>query len=184
MKKLALIFIPMLILCWKFDAEEGKVQRIMPGPGQESVWDYPRPPKVDRTSKKVQVIYDGILIAETIHAIRVLETSHPPVYYIPRQDVRMEYLNSTPKTSTCEWKGMAVYYDVKGKNKENKNAAWSYPKPSAGYEAIRDYIAFYPKFMDACYVNGELVRPEPGEYYGGWVTHEIVGPFAAELKSN
>ena len=172
------------IVCSTTVANEGSKQRVVPGHGQESVWDYPKPPKVEKTSKKVHVIYDGITIAETARAIRILETGHPPVYYIPREDIRMEFLVATSQSSTCEFKGTATYYNLKGKKKENDSAAWSYLNPSKGYEAIRDYIAFYPKFMDACFVNEERVRQEPGEYYGGWVTSEIVGPFAGELKSH
>src|SRR5262245_14671595 len=158
-------------------AEEKKPVRVEPGPGQESVWDYPSPPSVEETKKQVRVIYDSIVIAETERPVRGLQTGHPPVYYIPQEDIRMEYLVPVKKTSTCEFKGVASYFNVKGKTKENANAAWSYPDPTAGYEKIRNYIAFYPRFMDSCYVDGELVRPEPGEYFGGWVTNDIVGPF-------
>jgi uncharacterized protein (DUF427 family) len=174
------IFSILLIVCIHAVANDVKPQKITPRAGQESVWDYPRPPKVEKTSKRIRVVYDGIVIAETDRAIRVLETGHPPVYYIPREDVRMEYLNSATKTSICEWKGKAVYYNVKGKTKQTNNAAWSYPKPTSGYELIQNHLAFYPKLMDACFVNGERVLPEPDKYYGGWITHEIVGPFAGE----
>ena len=161
-------------------AEDVKPQRIPPGPGQESVWDYPKPPKVEKTSKQIQVIYDGMVIAETNRAVRVLETGHPPVYYIPREDVRMEYLHPANQSSTCEFKGTAFYYNMKAKTKANEKAAWSYPKPTSGYELIRDHIAFYPKLMDSCFVDGERVVPEPARYYGGWITSDIVGPFAGE----
>jgi uncharacterized protein (DUF427 family) len=177
MKSLTLI---LLMIAFSITADEVKPQRITPGPGQESVWDYPRPPKVEKTSKQIRVIYDGVVIAETNRAVRVLETGHPPVYYIPREDVRMEYLIVTKRSSTCEFKGTASYYNMKGKTKSHENAAWSYAKPASGYELIRDHIAFYPKLMDACFVNGERVVPEPAQYYGGWITREIVGPFAGE----
>ncbi len=177
MKSFTLIF---LIITFSVIADEVKPKRIEPGPGQESVWDYPRPPKVEKTSKQVRVLYDGVVIAETKRAIRVLETGHPPVYYIPREDIQMEYLTVSKRTSTCEFKGTAFYYNMKGKTKTHDSAAWSYPKPTSGYEMIRDHIAFYPKLMDACFVNGERVIPEPAQYYGGWITREIVGPFSGE----
>ena len=158
-------------------ADDLKSERIKPGPGQESVWDYPRPPKVEQTSKQIRVVYDGLPVAVTNRAIRVLQTGHPPVYYIPPEDVRMEFLIRTVKTSTCEFKGTAVYYDLKTKTKDTRNAAWSYPNPTSGYELIRDHIAFYPKLVDACFINGERVMSEPSGYFGGWITHEIVGPF-------
>ncbi|MCI0442124.1 DUF427 domain-containing protein [bacterium] len=151
---------------------------------QESVWDYPRPPKVETTTKKVQVVFNDTVIAETTHAVRVLQTGHPPVYYIPREDVQMKYLNATSKNSTCEFKGTSYYYDVKVGSKSVTAAVWSYPEPTKGYEAIKDYLAFYPRMMDACYVDGERVTPEPGEYFGGWVTSDIVGPFEGQPKNS
>jgi uncharacterized protein (DUF427 family) len=140
----------------------------------ESVWDYPRPPKVEATSKQVKVVFNDVTIAETTHAIRVLQNGQAPVYYIPQEDVDMQYLTATSKTSTCEFKGKASYYDIKVGSKSVSNAAWSYPEPTKGYESIKDYLAFYPRFMDACYVDGERVTPEPGEYLGGWVTSDII----------
>jgi len=177
MKALKFVFSVLLMFSVFSFADDLKSQRIQPGPGQESVWDYPRPPKVEKTSKEIRVVYDGLPIAVTNRAIRVLQTGHPPVYYIPPEDVRMEFLRRTTKTSTCEFKGTAVYYDLKAKTKENANAAWSYPNPTPGYESIRDHIAFYPQLMDVCFINGERVMPEPSKYFGGWITHEIVGPF-------
>ncbi|MCI0413432.1 DUF427 domain-containing protein [bacterium] len=176
----ALLFCILFITIFSFAAEDVKPQRIKPGPGQESVWDYPRPPRVEKTSKKIRVLYDGVVIAETDRAVRVLETGHAPVYYIPREDIHMEHMTPSTKSSKCEWKGTAVYFNIKGRTKENQNAAWSYPEPTRGYEMIRNHLAFYPKLMDACFVNGERVVPQPGEYYGGWITNEIVGPFAGE----
>jgi uncharacterized protein (DUF427 family) len=140
----------------------------------ESVWDYPRPPKVEDTAKKVKVVFNDVVIAETTHAKRVLQNGQAPVYYIPREDIHMEYLTGTSKTSTCEFKGQAHYYDIKVGSKSIAAVAWSYPEPTKDYEGIKDYLAFYPRFMDACYVDGERVAPEPGEYLGGWVTKDIV----------
>ncbi len=155
-------------------------RRIPPGPDQESVWDYPRPPRVADSARHIQVIFNGMVVAETRRARRVLETSHPPVYYIPPDDVKMELLAPAARTTWCEWKGQAAYYTVTGGDKQVPNAAWCYPDPTPGYEAIKDYVAFYPHLMDACYVDGERVQAQAGGFYGGWVTNDIVGPFKGE----
>jgi uncharacterized protein (DUF427 family) len=155
-------------------------RRIPPGPGQESVWDYPRPPRVEDSARHIQVIFNGMVIAETRRARRVLETSHPPVYYIPPDDIKMEHLAATARATWCEWKGQAAYYTVTVGDKQAPNAAWCYPDPRPGYEAIKGYLAFYPHLMDACYVDGEQVRAQAGGFYGGWVTNDIVGPFKGE----
>ena len=152
-------------------------QRIEPGPGQESVWDYPRPPRVEETARHVEVVINGEVIAETRRAKRVLETSHPPVYYIPPDDIRMEYMTETARSTRCEWKGQASYYNLSVGGRQVKNAAWFYPNPAPGYEAIQGHLAFYPGKMDACYVDGERVQVQPGDFYGGWITGDIVGPF-------
>jgi uncharacterized protein (DUF427 family) len=144
---------------------------------KESVWDYPRPPRVEESARRIRVIFKGEVIADTQRACRVLETSHPPVYYIPRQDVRMEYLHPSPRRSLCEFKGHAHYWDVQVKDRKAADAAWSYPSPRSGYEAIRDSIAFYPSLMDACYMDEEQVQPQRSGFYGGWITSEIEGPF-------
>ncbi len=154
-----------------------KPRRIQPGPGQESVWDYPRPPRVEKTSKHVQVIYNDVMIADTHEALRVLETSHPPVYYIPQKDIQMEFLISVPGSSYCEWKGRASYYTVTVDQRKADKAAWYYLHPAVGYEAIKNHVAFYPEKMDACLVDGERVQPQPGGFYGGWITEDVVGPF-------
>lgn len=148
--------------------------------GQESVWDYPRPPRVEDSTRQIRVLFNGVVIAETHRAKRVLETSHPPVYYIPPEDVKMEYLTLTGRATWCEWKGRAAYYTVTVGDRQAANAAWFYPDPAPGYAAIRDHVAFYPHPMDACYVDGELVQPQAGELYGGWITSDIVGPFKGE----
>ena len=152
-------------------------KRIAPGPGQESVWDYPRPPRVEETAKHVQVVFNGVVIADTRRAKRVLETSHPPVYYIPPEDVRLEYCAETRNTTFCEWKGTASYYTITVGNKTERNAAWFYKRPTAAFSMIKDHVAFYPSHMEACYVDGERVEAQPGDFYGGWITSEIVGPF-------
>jgi uncharacterized protein (DUF427 family) len=153
------------------------LDRIEPGLGQESVWDYPRPPRIEETTRHVRVVFNGKVIADTRRARRVLETSHPPVYYIPAADVRMEYLTETGRRTWCEWKGQAGYYSLSVAGKQAKNAAWYYPNPAPGYEAIQDHVAFYPGKMDACYVDGERVQAQSGDFYGGWITRDVVGPF-------
>ncbi|MGF1478039.1 MAG: DUF427 domain-containing protein [Cyanophyceae cyanobacterium] len=152
-------------------------KRIEPEPGQESVWDYPRPPRLDPSSKRIQVVFNGVTIADTQNAYRVLETSHPPVYYIPPEDIKMEYLQSTGQHSFCEWKGTASYYTVVVNDRQAPNVAWYYPTPTAAFADIKDYVAFYPSRMDACYVDEEQVQAQPGDFYGGWITNDIVGPF-------
>ncbi len=153
------------------------LNRVQPGPGQESVWDYPRPPRVEPSNKTIRVIFNGETIAETTRALRVLETSHPPVYYIPQADIRMAYLSPTTRSTYCEFKGAASYWTIKVGDKTEVNAAWSYASPRPGFDPLKDYIAFYPGRMDACYVNEEQVIAQPGDFYGGWITSEIVGPF-------
>jgi len=159
------------------------VERIEPGPGQESVWDYPRPPRLEDCAKTIKVIFHGVIIAETKRAKRVLETSHPPVYYIPFEDIKSEYLKPSSKKSWCEWKGQGQYYDVAVDNERAADAAWYYANPTVAFAEIKNYVAFYPGLMDACYVDDEMVKPQPGGFYGGWITNGIVGPFKGEPGS-
>ena len=164
--------------------ESNRPQRIEPGPGQESVWDYPRPPRVEPTDKLVEVVFNGITIAETRNAKRVLETAGAPVYYIPPEDIRMDLLSLSRGGSTlCEWKGYADYIDVEVEGKRVSRAAWFYANPTHGYESIKGHLAFYAQKMDACYVDDEKVWPQPGIFYGGWVTDDIVGPIKGEPGS-
>lgn len=153
------------------------IERITPGPGQESVWDYPRPPRIEPTPKRLLVFFGDQVIADTRHAFRYLETSHPPGYYFPPDDVKAEFLVPNPKTTICEFKGQARYYDVRVGDKVAEAAAWYYPSPKPGFEEIAGYIAFYPQKMDACTVDGEEVDAQGGSFYGGWATSDIVGPF-------
>ncbi|MBZ0291557.1 MAG: DUF427 domain-containing protein [Anaerolineae bacterium] len=146
-------------------------------PGQESVWDYPRPPRVEPTDRRVRVIFNGVMIADTTRAVRVLETSHPPAYYIPPEDVQMQYLTQTRQRTFCEFKGAASYWTVKVGDRISENAAWGYLDPAPGYETIKGYLMFYPSRVDACYVDEEQVTPQEGDFYGGWITANIVGPF-------
>jgi uncharacterized protein (DUF427 family) len=152
-------------------------ERIKPGPGQESVWDYPRPPRVEKSPKHVKVVFNGVVIAETHRAMRVLETSHPPVYYIPADDIQMAYLTRTQRRTFCEFKGAASYWTLNVNGKTSTDAAWGYLNPASGFESIQGCLAFYPSRVDACYVDGEQVQPQEGDFYGGWITRDIVGPF-------
>ncbi len=151
--------------------------RVEPGPGQESVWDYPRPPALEPTRAHLVVVLGGVTIAETRHAYRVLETSHPPNYYLPPDDVLEGALVPAEGSSFCEWKGRARYFDVRGGDRVAPRAAWAYDTPSERFETIRGFVAFYPALMDACFVDGERVEPQEGGFYGGWVTSAVVGPF-------
>ncbi|MEK6480743.1 DUF427 domain-containing protein [Catalinimonas sp. 4WD22] len=153
------------------------MKKIQPKPGQESVWDYPRPPRLEDTNKHVRVVFNGEVIADSNRAKRVLETSHPPVFYIPPQDIKMEFLKPNSHSSFCEFKGMAKYYSLEVNDKKIENAAWFYPEPTEHFAALKDYVAFYPSKMDACYVADEKVQAQEGDFYGGWITKEIVGPF-------
>jgi uncharacterized protein (DUF427 family) len=143
----------------------------------ESVWEYPRPPRVEASHKLVRVEFAGEVIAETTRAWRVLETSHPPVYYIPPEDVRSEFLRPSRRRTFCEFKGEARYYDLVVGARRMREAAWYYPEPTPRYEAIRDHLAFYPGRVDAAFVDDEQVVAQPGDFYGGWVTADIEGPF-------
>jgi|SRR5688572_27171811 uncharacterized protein (DUF427 family) len=154
--------------------------KLKPEPGQESVWDYPRPPRMESVSKRLRVIFNSITIADTTTGYRILETSHPPVYYLPPQDIQMKYLSPLSRRTFCEFKGAANYWTVKVNGKKAESAAWGYMNPMQGYQAFTGYIAFYAGRMDACYVDEELVQPQPGDFYGGWITADIVGPFKGE----
>ncbi len=149
----------------------------VPGPGQESVWDYPRPPRLTPEARLVRVEFAGIALAESTRALRVLETGGPPVYYLPAVDVRTEHLEPTDESSLCEWKGIAHYWSLRVADRFAENAAWSYPDPDPDYRALREHFAFFAGRVDACSVGGRPVAPQPGDYYGGWVTSGVVGPF-------
>ncbi len=155
-------------------------KRTPAGPGQESVWDYPRPPRLEPSAQRIRIVFSGITIADTCAAQRVLETSHPPVYYIPPSDLQMAALTLTIHHSWCEWKGRASYYTVHIGERSAENAAWFYPTPTPAFRTIQNYVAFYPSRMDACYVDDELVQAQAGDFYGGWITKAIVGPFKGD----
>jgi uncharacterized protein (DUF427 family) len=151
--------------------------RVEPGPGQESVWDYPRPPALERTDSHLVVEVAGVLVAETRRGWRVLETSQPPAYYFPPEDVRIDLLEPSTSRTFCEWKGSATYRSIRVGDRLAVDAAWSYERPTPRFEAIAGHLAFYPQRVDRCSVDGEVVRANAGEFYGGWITSKIVGPF-------
>jgi len=146
-------------------------------PGQESVWDYPRPPLVEPTSRHIRILHRGILLVDTRAAWRTLETSHPPTYYIPQTDIAMAQLVPNAGGSICEWKGLARYWDVVIGDERLVGAGWSYPAPSPAFAPIRDHIAFYAAPFESVTIDGEQVTPQPGGFYGGWVTSREAGPF-------
>ena len=156
---------------------------VEPGPGQESVWDYPRPPRVEPVPERLRVVVDGETLADTTRGLRVLETAGPPVYYIPAADVRGERLVLSEHGSVCEWKGAATYWTYEHHGRRIANVAWSYPDPYAGYSAIRDHVAFYAGRVDEAWVGDERATPQPGRFYGGWITSRVVGPFKGEPGS-
>lgn len=147
------------------------------GPGQESVWDYPRPALAQPCASALRIVHRGVMIAETCRAVRTLETSHPPTYYFPPDDVDLTLLRVASGGSFCEWKGQARYLDVVVDGERLAAAAWSYPDPTPDFFSLRDHIAFYATPFDICTVDGEAVTPQPGGFYGGWITSALAGPF-------
>jgi uncharacterized protein (DUF427 family) len=156
---------------------------LSPGPGQESVWDYPRPPRLEPVAAVVEVTFAGVVVAHTDRALRVLETSHPPVYYLPVADFGRGRLRPAAGRSFCEWKGTASYFDVVVGSHVAEAAAWGYPEPTAAFSDLLDHVAVYPAPMDRCTVDGEVVVAQPGAFYGGWITSTVVGPFKGEPGS-
>jgi len=153
---------------------------VVPGPDQESVWDYPRPPRVEAVPLRIRVVVGGVTVADTFDAIRVLETSDPPVYYIPRAAIDPGALIPATGSSFCEWKGDASYWTIDTGTRQVERAGWSYERPGAGFEAIRGHVAFYASKVDEAWVGDERATPQPGHFYGGWVTSKVVGPFKGE----
>ena len=148
--------------------------------GQESVWDYPRPPALEQIQDRIRVVLNGFTIADTTQALRILETSHPPTVYIPPGDIGSEFLESSTLQTFCEWKGVAQYYDVVVEGTRVENAGWFYPTPHEAYQQLKDHVSFYPSRMTACYWGDELVRAQAGDFYGGWITSKVVGPFKGD----
>ena len=166
---------------WKYRGQKRPDFAAVPGPGQESVWDYPRPPKVAPDERLVEGYYSDQMIASSRKTYRVLETASPPSFYIPPKDVKWEHLSFATGSSVCEWKGVAKYWTISS-NPEVGVVGWSYPDPKPAFAQIRDYISFYPAAL-ACFVAGERVAAQPGRFYGGWITSEIVGPFKGEPRT-
>ena len=152
-------------------------QPLTPGPGQESVWDYPRPPRLDTSSETVEVWLGGERVASTTRSWRVLETSHPPTYYLPADSFVDGALREVDGSSFCEWKGAASYFDVVSGGAVAPRAAWTYRTPTRGFVDLVDAVAVMPGRVERCTVDGEVVEPQPGEFYGGWITSRVVGPF-------
>jgi len=150
---------------------------VEPDPDQESVWNYPRPPALEPEARRIRVVFNDTTIADTTDALRVLETSHPPVYYLPPADVAMDYLERESRTTMCEFKGRAVYYTVAVGGRSSRSAAWAYPTPTDRFADLKDYVTFYASKVDACCVGDEEARAQEGDFYGGWITDDVVGPF-------
>jgi uncharacterized protein (DUF427 family) len=164
---------------WEYHGQKRPPFAIKPDKNQESVWDYPRPPKLAPDKREVLVIFANKIIAHSTRGIRVLETASPPSFYIPTEDVNMSFIKKNTGEARCEWKGEAIFWNVEVDDEIAERAAWSYPKPLPDFYTIKSYMAFYPAKVH-CYVNGEEVKPQPGQYYGGWITKEIVGPVKGE----
>ena len=162
---------------WQHTGDRRPDFATQPGPGQESVWDYPRPPVLRADGRLVEVRVGNNVIARSTHSYRVLETASPPTFYLPPDDVAVDRLTPSPGSSVCEWKGAARYWALA--TDPDVPVAWDYPRPRARFEAIKEYVAFYPGRV-ACFVDGERVRAQPGRFYGGWVTDDVVGPFKGE----
>ena len=156
------------------------MKRIEPGFGQESVWDYPRPPVLEKSTRRVRIEFAGRIIADTREAFRVLETGHPPTWYLPPREVDGSVLAPSDHRTSCEWKGEAHYCSLEHGNEFRLNAAWFYPEPTPAFAPIRDFIAFYPSKVDACWLDDERIVAEESDFYGGWISSDIVGPFGKE----
>jgi uncharacterized protein (DUF427 family) len=166
-------------LGWRYFGQARPAYAVAPGPGQESVWDYPRPPRIDAERREVVVRVGDVEVARTRRAWRVLETASPPTVYIPPDDVVTAYLQPAPGASRCEWKGTARYWTVQVAPLVLEAAGWSYDDPLPAFDAIRGHLAFYSGRLE-CSVDGVRVKPQPGGFYGGWVTPDVVGPFKGD----
>jgi len=167
---------------WQWRGHERPAFAVVPGPGQVSVWDFPRPPAIVADPREVVIRWGGLEVARTRRALCVLETAHPPSFYLPWDDVARGLLEPAPGGSYCEWKGPARYWSLVDGARRLPSVAWSYPQPLAGAEALADCVAFYPIALE-CRVDGAPVRPQPGGFYGGWITPELVGPFKGDAGS-
>lgn len=153
------------------------MKKIKPKADQESVWDYPRPPAVEAVKAHLRIIFNGEVIADTNKSYRVLETSHPPTYYLPISCFKEGSLIEGTHSTACEFKGVSFYYNIQNGDNIALNAAWGYPTPNRKFKEIKDHIAVYAHKMDACFVEDEKVKAQEGDFYGGWITSKVVGPF-------
>ncbi len=167
---------------WRWTGVERPPFAETPRAGQESVWDYPRPPRLEPVPRRVIVRTGDIGLADTTGAFRVCETASPPTFYLPPDDVATELLEPAPGSSLCEWKGEARYWTILLPGQRLEAVAWSYPDPFEEFAPLAGYLSFYPARVQ-CSVGGEPVTPQPGGFYGGWVTPELVGPFKGEPGS-
>ncbi len=162
------------------------MKKIVPQQGQESVWDYPRPPRLEVCKKRIRIISGGLVLADSTQALRLLETSHPPSYYVPPEDIKLEFLQRSTASSFCEFKGEAAYYDLSIGTQLQRSVGWFYPNPTKAYFALQNHVAFYASRVviqagDGCFVDDERVTAQAGNFYGGWITADVVGPFKGEL---
>jgi uncharacterized protein (DUF427 family) len=167
---------------WRWSGAERPPFAVEPQEGQESVWDYPRPPRLQRDGRRVVVRAGDVVVAESTRALRVLETASPPTFYLPPEDVATARLRAARGSSRCEWKGAARYWDLVLPDERLEACAWSYADPFPGFAPIRGWFSFYPARLECC-VGDARVAPQPGGFYGGWITPELVGPFKGEPGS-
>ncbi len=146
-------------------------------PGQESVWRYPRPAIAQASDRRIVIEHRGVIVADTASAVRTLETSHPPSWYIPPEAIAPGLLRRSTRRSFCEWKGEAQYWHLDVAGQTLRDVAWSYADPTSAFAILRDHVAFYAGPFDTCTVDGERVTPQPGGFYGGWITADLAGPF-------
>jgi uncharacterized protein (DUF427 family) len=164
---------------WRWQGQARPPFAATPGPGQISVWDFPRPPRLVLDTREVVVLWDGMEVARTHRAVLVLETAHPPSFYLPWDDVNQQLFEPAAGTSFCEWKGPAKYWNLVSSNRRLPRVAWSYPHPLPGAEMLATCVALYPTALD-CRVDGATVKAQPGGFYGGWITPDLTGPFKGE----
>jgi len=167
---------------WKYTGEVRPPFAKEPGPGEESVWDYPRPPAIEPDIRPVTVKLGDLILAKSSDTIKIKETAGAPVFYIPKSDINMDLVEKSGRVTQCEWKGYGIHWHLKTAERLIENVGWSYEKPFPDYKRIEGYLSFYPAKAE-CYVGDERVQPQPGGFYGGWVTSEIVGPMKGEEDS-
>jgi uncharacterized protein (DUF427 family) len=162
--------------------KQASPNQVTPAAEPECVWDYPRPPRIEACTRHLEIIHRGIVLADTQQSFRILETSHPPVYYIPQQSIAMQWLQRSPsRSSFCEFKGSATYWSLhlpeELGNTDVADVAWSYASPTGQYLALKDHLAFYASRVESCFVDSEQVKAQAGDFYGGWITSHVIGPF-------